>query len=316
MKILFIGLGSIGKRHLMNTKSLLDERGIHHEIHCIKSSKKVYDEGIDKVFFSYEDIDDFYDCIFITNPTNLHYDTLRKVINIGENIFLEKPVFDDYKYDISFINKDNMDKIYVAAPLRYTQVYMKIKELLKSEKIHSVRSICSTYLPEWRKDCDYRDIYSAHKNRGGGVSIDCIHEWDYICDLVGYPEKIHNFQDKISNLEVNCEDISIYIARTNNIFIELHLDYFGKKWRREVEVITESGMIKGDFINKTVYNSIDNTMQKYDYDNNYIYEEEIKYFFDIVCNGMGNENNIYKGLKVLRLIKESEENEDFNNNLW
>lgn len=323
MKILFIGLGSIGKRHLKNVLQYLSKNKIKSEIHCLKSKKSSNlnessnsKDDVDKILYSISDLDNDYDCIFITNPTHLHYDTLKSVIEKGRYFFLEKPAFDSYKYDISFINNDLSKRIYVAAPLRYTPIFKEIKNIIKNEKVYSLRSICSTYLPDWRPNQDYREVYSAHKDQGGGVSIDCIHELDYITDLVGFPERIYNLQDKVSNLEVSCEDISIYVARTKNVFIELHLDYFGKQSRREVELITENGLIRGDFINKTVYNSRSKQEKVFEYDTNHMYVKEIEYFFENVCGGKGNWNDIYEAVKLLKIIKESEEDEHFNNSLW
>jgi len=317
MKILFIGLGSIGKRHLKNVKHYLNENKIKYEFHCLKSKTSCNsNEDINKILYSFSDLDNDYDCIFITNPTHKHYDTLEKVINKGRYFFLEKPAFDSYKYNISFINNYLAKRIYVAAPLRYTPILDGIKNIIKNEKVYSLRSICSTYLPDWRTNQDYREVYSAHKDQGGGVSIDCIHELDYITYLVGFPEKIYNLQDKVSSLEVNCEDISIYVARTKNVFIELHLDYFGKQWRREVEVVTQNGIIRGDFINKKIYNSNGPQEINFEYDANYMYVKEIEYFFENVCHSKENWNDIYEAVKLLKIIKESEENEHFNNSLW
>ena len=43
--------------------------------------------------------------------------------------------------------------------------------------------------------------YSAHKDMGGGVSIDLIHEWDYLTYLFGMPSEIYSILDKVSDLE-------------------------------------------------------------------------------------------------------------------
>ena len=79
MKILFIGLGSIGKRHLINVKQYLSKNKIKSEIHCLKSKKSSnlnkssnLKNDVDKVLYSISDLDNDYDCIFITNPTHKH----------------------------------------------------------------------------------------------------------------------------------------------------------------------------------------------------------------------------------------------------
>ena len=60
--------------------------------------------------------------------------------------------------------------------------------------VYSARVLCSSYLPGWRPGVDYRTVYSAHKDMGGGVTIDLIHEWDYLVELFGKPEKMYNFK--------------------------------------------------------------------------------------------------------------------------
>ena len=55
----------------------------------------------------------------------------------------------------------------------------------------STRIICSSYLPNG-ENADYV-IYSS-KRMGGGVSLDLIHEIDYILYLFGKPEKIVNYR--------------------------------------------------------------------------------------------------------------------------
>ena len=41
---------------------------------------------------------------------------------------------------------------------------------------------------------DHRTVYSARKALGGGVTIDLIHEWDYLVELFGVPEKLYTFK--------------------------------------------------------------------------------------------------------------------------
>lgn len=66
-------------------------------------------------------------------------------------------------------------------------------------------------------------MYSAHKALGGGVTIDLIHEWDYLVDLFGVPETICNIRGKYSDLEIDSDDLSIYIAQYPTLLAEVHL---------------------------------------------------------------------------------------------
>ena len=81
-RIAFCGLGSIAKRHLKNVCTFLDERKDCYEIDLYRSSLKPLPEDIqplvaNEYLFS-EPVNMAYDVVFVTNPTSLHYETLKK----------------------------------------------------------------------------------------------------------------------------------------------------------------------------------------------------------------------------------------------
>lgn len=306
MKICFFGLGSIGKKHLRNIKIILDENQVKYEIHAFRSYHK-YNlenkiEGIDKEIYQREELENDYDIIFITNPTSLHYSTIKDVAQKTKHLFIEKPLFDNISYNLDGL-KLNAGVCYVASPLRYTGVVEKIKELITSRKVYSVRSICSSYLPNWRPNQDYREVYSAKKELGGGVSIDLIHEWDYLTYLFGFPKEIYNMQGKFSHLEINSEDLSVYIARYADKLIEVHLDYFGRVPRREVEIYLEDDIIIGDFIKKEI--RFLKKEKVFRFDNIDMYIKEMKYFLELIANNKNIQelNSLEHAYNVLKMIK-------------
>ena len=90
-------------------------------------------------------------------------------------------------------------------------------------------------------------MYSAHKDMGGGVTIDLIHEWDYLVELFGKPEKMYNFKGTYSHLEIDSDDLSVYIAQYPTLLCEVHLDYFGREYRRSIELLCKNGTVTADF---------------------------------------------------------------------
>ena len=103
-----------------------------------------------------------------------------------KHMFIEKPIFDSKEYRLEALNFNKSGVYYVAGPLRFSSVIQKLRDIIPHEKIYCVRVICSSYLPDWRPNVDYRLVYSASKEKGGGVAIDLIHEWDYITYLFGF----------------------------------------------------------------------------------------------------------------------------------
>lgn len=252
MKVCFIGIGSIARRHIKNLRTICLNSNIELSVDGLRRNLEE-DDLVDHVYTSFEQLPSGYDAIFITNPTDLHIDTLIKVQNKSRNFFIEKPLISVQKLSqVSNISlcKDNL--YYVACPLRYTKVIQYLKEFVKLNKIICVRVICSSYLPEWRPNIDYRNCYSAHKEQGGGVSIDLIHEWDYLKYLFGSPIDVMFKCGKKSQLAIDSEDTALYIAEYEDMFLELHLDYYGRKPIREIMLFTEEDTVVGDLINSEI----------------------------------------------------------------
>ena len=308
MKVCFLGLGSIGKKHLLNLQKICTEKKIETEIHAYRSKKiKVELAGLNKQIFVKENLDNDYDVVFITNPTSLHYETIKLMSSKTKHMFIEKPVFDTISYSVENL-KLNKGIYYVAAPLRHTGIIEKLVELLDNSQVYSVRSICSSYLPDWRPDTDYRKNYSAKKELGGGVSIDLIHEWDYLTYLFNFPIKIYNLQGKFSHLEISSEDLSVYIAEYNDKIIELHLDYFGRRPKREMEIYTNKNVIIADFINKNIQIETKDNVKTINLSNmEDFYLREMRYFIEMITLGGKNINTVEHAYQVLKLIKEAKQ---------
>lgn len=250
MKVLFVGIGSIGTRHLKNLVAICEEQGRELEIDALRSSDRPLPEEVEAhlrhQYSSRLQVTGKYDVIFITNPTQLHFETIAALAKQGKTLFIEKPLFESDSYSLAEAHLVDK-KAYVACPMRYTGTFIALKKLLQSRRVYSTRVICSSYLPDWRKGVDYRKNYSAQKAQGGGVAIDLIHEWDYLIDLFGFPKTLCHLEGKMSHLEIDSEDIAVYIAGYNKMLAEVHLDYFGRTYRRTAEFFTEEGTVVADF---------------------------------------------------------------------
>ena len=304
MKVCFVGVGSIAKRHIRNIKTFLKDYDV--TIDAYRSSKKSLgkdiEEYVDNQYFRYEDVPKDYDAIFITNPTKFHYDTLLQFKDNAENFFIEKPIVDIADMDKDF-NEFKSKNCYVACPIRHGNVIKYLKEHIDLDEIDSIRCICSTYLPEWHPDEDYRKSYSAKKELGGGVSIDLIHEWDYLTYLFGKPTEIFSILDKVSDLEIDTEDIAIYIAKYEDYLLELHLDYFGRYPMREIMIFKNDETIVADILNNKII--FKNREKAFDFseERNDFQVEELKYFFKLINDEVENINDIENALDVMKLTQ-------------
>lgn len=240
MKVLIIGYGSIGKRHYE----------VLSKFSQIKLINLITKQEIDniKVFKFLEDVDDIntYDYFVIASETNKHFEQLKFLEENVKNklIFCEKPLFESKKY---LEIKNN--KVFSGYVLRFHPLLEKLKEFVKNEKIILVNAKCGQYLPSWRPNTDYKNCYSAKKEDGGGVLLDLSHEIDYVQWLSGQINEIKSYQVKISDLEINSDDLTMLIGKTNkNILVNISIDYISKNTHRKLFVETFEHTYELDFI--------------------------------------------------------------------
>ena len=251
MEFLIVGYGSMGQRHARNLRKICAKNGLSCSIELLRTRSTDAPEGIRGVYTSKDQFPGTYDAIFITNPTATHYETLVDLIELSGAFFIEKPVFDRTDYDLDFLDREEK-VLYVAAPMHYKPAISWLKEHFDFSEAFSLRSISSSYLPDWRPGVDYRKTYSAHKDMGGGVAIDLIHEWDYLQYLIGFPERVHSIIAKRSDLEIDSDDVALYIADYGDKTAEIHLDYFGRVPLRKLEIFTKEDTVECDLLTDTI----------------------------------------------------------------
>ena len=308
LNICFIGIGSIAKRHIRNLVKIAEMDGYQFTIDAIRRSACGGEEDvfsyINHVYLDVEDTDGMYDAIFITNPTEMHMATLEKVTKHGKNFFIEKPSTSYSQIE----EAESYDPVpgavyYVACPLRYHSVIRYLKQQVDPKEVISIRSISSSYLPNWRKGVDYRKTYSAHQSMGGGVSLDLIHEWDYLTYLFGQPSSVVYMGGKKSSLEIDSDDYAIYMADYEDKILELHLDYFGRKTMRKVTLFTKEDTLVGDLVNHRISYLETGRIVDFNEERDDFQTRELKHFLDMVEGRCQSDNTVSQAIKTLKLTR-------------
>lgn len=319
MKILIIGCGSIGQRHLKNLKSIFDGEIIAHRTRK-KKVKKLENEYHVKTFSNLDEA--LYqnpDAVLVTNPTSLHIQSALAAANHGCHLFIEKPISDTLdRIDelIDIIRKKNL-VVFVGCNMRFHPCLQFIKKLLYEKrigKVISARVQMGQYLPDWHPWEDYRKMYSAHRSLGGGIILDAIHELDYIIWLLGDVTRVFSFSDKLSNLDIDTEDVAEILLRfKSGTIAEVHLDYIQRYPTRSCEIIGEEGTIILDIKegNVKVYTSENKRWEVFeqpkDYDMNQTYIDELSHFINCIKGKEEPLINITEGLKVLKIALAAKE---------
>ena len=292
MKYLFIGLGSIGLRHLQNLRSLTKEPVIAYRTKLDSKLDKKYD------ITSYLNLDTAFkqkpDVAFITNPTSMHLNYALYCARRGCHLFIEKPIATSSFYlDTLFdITKEHSSICFVGYNYRFHSDLIHIKRMLDCGKLGTVfyaQVQLGYYLPKWHPSEDYTKSYAACADLGGGPVLTLSHVIDYIYWLFGDVDKVYCHKAKVSDLEISVNDVvSIILVMKSGVVVEVHLDYLQPDFTHSIRIVGERGSLNADL---TDIRQRDITFKK-----------ELKHFLNCVS---GKEEPImtHKDIKdVMRII--------------
>tara|TARA_B110000014_G_scaffold236737_1_gene202202 strand:- start:1359 stop:2342 length:984 start_codon:yes stop_codon:yes gene_type:complete len=310
MKILVVGYGSIGKRHIKNILKISNNQIIvctKHKDNFLYKNNCIVHESLNDCLKEKPDIG------LITNVTSLHVETAIKLAKSNCHLLIEKPLshsIKNIKKLLRIIEKNNSITL-MGCNLRFHPCIKKIRELIIKKKVGKVISVKvenGSYLPDWHPKEDYRLGYSARKSLGGGVLLTMIHELDYLLWFFGEAKDVFSITGKFSNLEISADDLSAMLVRFKNRVIgEIHLDYFQRSRIRSCKVIGTKGIIYWDSETESVrlYN---NRTKKWtqiiklkNFDNNTMYLDELSYFLKCVRLKKETMNPIIQGARTLQV---------------
>lgn len=258
MRVLFIGLGSIGQRNL---GSCLRVRP-HYRYAALRSRNgqaSVVSLAEVEQFESWGEVEAFSpELVWICNPTSMHLETLRRVLSWGDTrkpaIFMEKPLAHEFA-DVRAIQQEIRQAgipFFYGCLLRQHPLVIRVKELLESGSLGRAVSYsinCGSYLPDWRPGRDYRQTYSAFRSKGGGVALDLIHEFDYASYWFGCISEMKGWRGRLGSLEIDSDDVCCAVARhVEGALGQVTLNYLRAEPRRDFEIILKDGLITGCLI--------------------------------------------------------------------
>lgn len=308
LRVLVIGGGSIGKRHIKNLQSL----GISN----ITVLKRVYDQAfadeqkVSVITSLPKDNKGHYDCMFICSPTALHIAPLEYAIEHGIHVFMEKPLTHDaasLNAAKKLLNKKDI-VFFIGFMLRFHPLVKKIKEIIDGNElgeVYSARFEFGSFLPYWHPWEDYKTSYASRKKLGGGVINTITHELDLIQYYFGNPKSIYCQSTNFDKLQIEVEEQCEAVFEYNNKVVTLHLDYLQKDYDRNIKILFENGKITWDWhdnmINITKHKSQKTSIPLENFDVNDLYVNELKEFLQLL-----NTNTISHQLDFKHAIANTE----------
>ena len=270
MKVLIVGLGSIGQRHAQIIRKLYPE----FQIYALRSTKNKSLYYIHDLY-TWTDVERVIpDVAFICNPTHLHIKTAISCAKLNMHLFIEKPL-DVSTFNLSclknIVNNRNLT-VYVAYPFRHTFNLQEAQILIGNDHVRKAVLINHTLGYKWMKES-----YSYSALTGGGALMELSHEIDIARFLFGPVVDVKGSMGQTNKVIEEGETWGhLILTHKNNTVSRIMLDMDSLQEIRNVSVITDK------------YNLWYNLLEE-NFD--HMYEEQIKYFFNNFGGDMMNDLN-------------------------
>lgn len=308
MRILIVGLGSAGKRHLRNLHAL----GVRD-----LSAYRVRGQPLgplDGMVRAYTDLEEALErerpeVVVVANPTALHLPVALAAARRGCHLYIEKPLSHtlDGVAELEAIVRDQGLAVMIGCNLRFHPGYRRVKELIATGAVGrplSARIEVGQYLPDWHPDEDYRRGYSARSDLGGGVILTLIHELDYAYDLFGDVARVCALTAKAGNLETDVEDLAeILLAFRSGMLAMVHLDHVQRPPSRSLKVVAEEGVLWWDALKGEAHLARGERRETFSdpVDRNETFVLALGHFLDCVRLGKTPSPSFAEGRRVLEI---------------
>ena len=330
MKVLMIGLGGIGQRHLRNLHTLLGDRlevlAYRVRRHSDVLTDKLQVEPGSTLEEKYrvtvfDDLDTALaqrpEAAFICNPSSLHLPVAMAAARAGCHLFIEKPLSHDVRDVDALIDLVESKKLaaLVAYQMRFHPCLQEVRALLARTavgRVVAVRAEVGEYLPGWHPYEDYRQMYASRSDLGGGVVLSQIHEMDYILWLFGFPKRLFAVGGHLTRLEVDVEDVASILMDCGGIPVHLHQDYIQTPPSRTLQIVGDAGKILVDFRALSV-ESFDEKgvfarVKAFpDFERNQLFLDELKHFFACIRGEEKPLVSLRDGARSLRMALAAKE---------
>jgi len=252
-RILIVGLGSIGKRHVRLARELLPEVDIKVLRHQECTTIPKYTNGC---FSNINEAVDFAPQLaVIAGPATFHMHTALPLAQAGVNLLIEKPLsatLEDINHLLE-VCSEQKTVLLIGYNLRFLPSLQEFRRLVKKHvigKVLSVRCEVGQYLPAWRPDTDYKKSVSAQSKFGGGALPELSHEIDYLRWIFGEVDWVKATLSRQSSLEIDVEDTAHLIlgfSKTNDckqLIGSVNLDFIRHDSTRICTAIGEEGSLR------------------------------------------------------------------------
>jgi len=262
-KVLILGTGGVGQRHMRNVKQILGDvkfivrnsktlgYTIGNDLKLERDKPLIKDFNLD----IYDSEDQCFltapDLVVVSSPSSNHYIQALRAIEMGIPLYIEKPCVTARVDYIKLLDKleANPTKTCIGFQMRANKTIERLGEVINNRALGELLYIHAHVgedVRRWHPYEDFRKSYSTNRDQGGGVVLTQIHEFDLIEWITkGSIIESVGFGSDVNSLNINVESA---VTSIHKVFVEgrsvpcaIHQNYYQHPKERYIKVIGTNG---------------------------------------------------------------------------
>src|SRR4051812_7555890 len=252
MRVLMVGSGSIGRRHMASLRELVPHVAFDLLREGDRSSGEAAGAGETRSASLEEALSKAPELMVIAAPNALHLRYVLAAIDAQIPFYVEKPLVTSREHAATLrrLSDSRLPSHIVGCNLRFLPSLVALAGLLRdgvAGRVVRARFEAGQWLPDWRPSRDYRASYSASAAMGGGVMLDLIHELDAALWLLGDFSRVKALTTRASALEIDCEDVAcLLLGRPGGPVVAVEVDYVSRSPVRRYVIVGDEATLEWD----------------------------------------------------------------------
>ncbi len=322
MKVLQLGLGSMGKRRVRNMQALGIKDIVGYDLRedrRVEARKKYGIVTVDKLT---GDLLSGREAYIISTPPGSHNDCIKLALKYRKPAFVEASVLREGLLGFDREAKRRNVRIMPSCTFRFHPAIKLIKSLVRGGKFGKICNFSyhmGQYLPDWHPWESIKDYYVSKRSTSGGREM-VPYELTWIVDMMGMPKSIFGYKGGNHDMGVDIDDTYAIAMNFKGFQGTLLVDVVSRFATRSVIINLEKAQIRWNWEDKAVklYDAAKKKWQKCKYlkgaaakgyNLNIVedmYVEELSTFFNAVRTGKPFPNTLKEDVMMLSILEASE----------
>jgi len=253
-KLLIVGAGSVGRRHLQNFANL------GAQVAAMDPNPARLAEAAGKVpliaqLTSLEQAlgSGAFDAAVICSPPSMHVEQTRQCMEARLPCLVEKPLGVDGPSVAPLVALERTSKLplLLGYTYRWWQPLVDMREAVLAGRVGKplhVRCVMSAHLADWHPWERYQSFFMAQSALGGGALLDESHFLDLMLWFFGMPASVQADVGRSSSLEIDTDDnVDALLRYDSGLRISIHLDLYGRPHEKSITIAGDEGTLLWTF---------------------------------------------------------------------